>query len=275
MERLVLFAASVALLLLSCSDSKLLQGARRRPVVAAHTLGADREAFWARFIGREPGAPGPETIAWCRESQMPSDQLVIVEDELRLMREGETCALVVLVEAAPRLRQELREIVARWRTDARVMWLDRRNKLTAKLFDVDERSPVAVHWRPYLEVEELIGPTGKLLRDVDIERLVGQPATLLRSVARPPFVVTCEASACKAYGPGAAGGFRTEVFAADGPAGLGVRFDTADPHEILARIAMALGARLQTEADVVYRRGGIRYRVTSLADSVTVLIESD
>ena len=272
MERLLLFAASVTLLL-SCSDSKQLHIAKRRPTVAASHLAPDREAFWARFIGREPGTQGPETLAWCRESQWPADELVIVEDELRLTRHEETCALVVLEEAAPRLRRELRQIVARWRTDARVMWLDKRNKLTAKFFDADDRSPVAVHWRPYLEVERLIGTAGKLLRDVDIERLVGQAPTLLRTVARPPFVVRCEASACKAYGPGAPGGFRTEVFAADGPAGLGVRFDTADPHQVLSRIEVALGRG--TDADGVYRRGGIRYRVTSLADSVTVLIDSN
>jgi hypothetical protein len=152
-------------------------------------LTVDREAYWARFIGREPGTPGPDMLAWCRSAQS-DDTLVLIEFALHLEREGETCALVVYGDAPRRLRQELRDVVALWKPDRRGFWLDKQHKLTTKFFDHGDRSDIAIHWRSYLELDALVGTTGKLLRDVDIERLAGRPATHLQRYVRPPFRVS-------------------------------------------------------------------------------------
>ena len=247
-------------------------------------LPAARAAFWAQWVGRRPGEPGPRFVAWC-DDRDGADRF-IVENAMSVAheRQSDTCTLAVW---SAELRAEARIALSVWNGKpwydgaAYGTWIDEPGKWSARIDDA-EGGPLVVGWHRHVAFEEVLGTDGRLLRDLDVESLVGKPASALRAATRPPFVIArCDSDSCTANGPHLPGGEAVSVFMYDVPKGLGVTIGTMDPRNVHMRIAQSLGpedpgARNTTGRDLhVHRRGNVRYEITRYPQSVSILLSPE
>jgi hypothetical protein len=254
-------------------------------------LAAEREEFWGKFVGEGPAQLGPEMQAWCTASDK-EERRDVVPKVVELARDRDVCSLLVWQEPSEALRSELRAVLARWSGRNWAMdraagsWIDTRGRWTAEISDAG--GPLAVHWHPHVELEELLGKSGKLLAGMDVESLVGAPVMALRKIVRPPFrLERCDATSCAATGPSAPGGQRLRVFAMDvgSKRGVGVDVIAEDTRQAHVLISQSIGpadpvataaARAPGRATYdVHRREGIRYLVSVDSGAVRVLLEPD
>lgn len=259
----------------------------RAVVDAVPRLPLHRESFWNMLVGDEPAELGPDMQAWCAGTGKEPRRSRVTK-VVELVRDRDSCSLLVWAEESDPLRRELRAFLARWNGSkwdrAGGSWIDEREQWSAEISD--GKGLFAVYWHRHVKLEDLIGTSGKLLKDLDVESLVGAPTTALRKVVRPPFrLERCDAISCTATGPSAPGGARTEVYSVNNGAtkSVGVRVHATDTHRVRRLIAQSVGlsssvARV-ADRDETRRswdghwQGNNRYKVSVEGRSVTVLLQ--
>ncbi|MDQ3296336.1 MAG: hypothetical protein M3619_07115 [Myxococcota bacterium] len=240
-------------------------------------LAPEREAFWARYIG-DPGVPGPETLAFCRDAK--ADQITDIAPRTTLEKPfGKWCQL--FIHKSPELIGEARVVLRRWSQLDTGTFIDTRNQLSTSLSIGAER--LSVTWRAYVPLEAILGKDGQLLVGFDVKRVLGKSPLALRGAVVSPFQIAapCGATRCAAEGPSPPGGGPVTIGIQEGTL-PDIQVDLSTTRDLVPRVHTLLDASLGRgqqdgpSTHHVHRRDGIRYSVRDSDNGVvTITISPD
>ncbi|MBX3158372.1 MAG: hypothetical protein KF773_20550 [Deltaproteobacteria bacterium] len=260
-------------------------------------LPPEREAFWSRWIGDDPGAPGPEMLAWCSEPGLGERQeRRVIGPDVDISRSSSGCALQAWAQKNDPSREMIKELhtaLGRWQERHRHWWFDGRrggtwidakHGLTAEINvfagtdgGLPYTGPLFVFWWPHVSLETIIGTDGRILRDLDVESFVDAPVAVMRAKVAPPFQIKgCDDDphgACIAHGPSPPGGGSVRVARVHDPEEVIIRLH-ADREEVLKLIEKSLGGRTRQEGDLIdFQPDAIRYRVDVSSEVIRISVE--